>query len=86
MEALMSAAVDIGMPGEMAKTLVYQTLLGSAEYAKASAKDLAELRRNVTSPGGTTAAALKVFENGGFTPLVHKAVAAAFKRAEELGA
>lgn len=86
MEALMSAAVDIGMPGEMAKTLVYQTLLGSAEYAKASAKDLAELRRNVTSPGGTTAAALKVFEDGGFTPLVHKAVAAAFKRAEELGA
>lgn len=86
MEALMSAALEIGMPEEMAKTLVYQTLLGSAEYAKASAKDLAELRRNVTSPGGTTAAALKVFEEGGFTPLVRKAVAAAYLRAQELGA
>jgi len=86
MEAMMSAAVEIGMPDEMAKTLVYQTLLGSAEYARASVKDLAELRRNVTSPGGTTAAALKVFEEGGFTPLVHKAVAAAYRRAQELGA
>ena len=86
MEAMMSAAVEIGMPGDMAKTLVYQTLLGSAEYAKASEKELAELRSNVTSPGGTTAAALKVFEEGGFTPLVHKAVAAAYRRAQELGA
>ena len=86
MEAMMSAALEIGMPEEMAKTLVYQTLLGSAEYARASGKDLAELRRNVTSPGGTTAAALKVFEEGGFTPLVHKAVAAAYRRAQELGA
>jgi pyrroline-5-carboxylate reductase len=86
MESLMSAAVEIGMPEEMAKTLVYQTVLGSAEFAKASPKDLAELRRNVTSPGGTTAEALKVFEEGGFTPLVHKAVAAAFRRARDLGA
>jgi pyrroline-5-carboxylate reductase len=86
MEAMMSAAVEIGMPEEMAKILVYQTVLGSAEFAKGSAKELAELRKNVTSPGGTTAEALKVFEEGGFTPLVHKAVAAAYRRAQELGA
>ncbi len=86
MEAMMSAAAEIGMPEEMAKTLVFQTVLGSAEYAKASPKDLAELRRNVTSPGGTTAAALKVFEEGGFISLVHIAVAAAYRRALELGA
>ncbi len=85
MEALIKAGGDIGMPAELARTLVFQTLLGSAEYARQSGKDLDELRRNVTSPGGTTAAALKVFEEGGFDPLVAKAVAAAFKRARELG-
>jgi pyrroline-5-carboxylate reductase len=85
MEALMAAAKEIGMPEEMAKTLVFQTVLGSAEYAQASGKELAELRRNVTSPGGTTAEALKVFEQGDFTGLVKKAVAAAYRRAQELG-
>lgn len=85
MEALMAGAKEIGMPEEMAKTLVFQTVLGSAEYAQASGKDLAELRRNVTSPGGTTAEALKVFEEGDFTGLVKKAVAAAYRRAQELG-
>jgi pyrroline-5-carboxylate reductase len=85
MEALMEGAKEIGMPEDMTKTLVFQTLLGSAEYAQASDKDLAELRRNVTSPGGTTAEALKVFEQGDFTALVKKAVAAAYRRAQELG-
>jgi pyrroline-5-carboxylate reductase len=85
MEALMAAAKEIGMPEEMAKTLVFQTVLGSAEYARASGKDLAELRRNVTSPGGTTAEALKVFEEGRFDDLIKKAVAAAYRRAQELG-
>jgi pyrroline-5-carboxylate reductase len=85
MEALMSAAKEIGMPEEMAKTLVFQTVIGSAEYARESKKDLAELRRNVTSPGGTTAEALKVFEEGGFNDLMKKAVAAAYRRAQELG-
>jgi len=85
MEALMAAAEGIGMPEEIAKTLVFQTVLGSAEYAQASGKELAELRRNVTSPCGTTAEALKVFEQGDFTGLVKKAVAAAYRRAQELG-
>jgi pyrroline-5-carboxylate reductase len=85
MESLIEAARDIGMPEEMARTLVFQTVLGSAEYAQVSGKDLAELRRNVTSPGGTTAEALKVFEQGDFTGLVEKAVKAAYRRAQELG-
>lgn len=85
MEALMAAAMEIGMPEEMARILVFQTVLGSAEYAQQSGKELAELRHNVTSPGGTTAEALKVFEQGDFSGLVKKAVAAAYKRARELG-
>ena len=85
MEALIAAAKDIGMPEEMAKTLVFQTMLGSVEYAQIAKKDLAELRRNVTSPGGTTAAALNVFEAGDFNALVKQAVEAAYKRSQELG-
>ena len=85
MESLIAAARDIGMPEEMARTLVFQTVLGSVEYAQVSGKDLAELRRNVTSPGGTTAEALKVFEQGDFSGLVKKAVEAAYLRAQELG-
>jgi len=85
MEALMAAAKEIGMPEEMSRTLVFHTVLGSTQYAQASAKDLAELRRNVTSPGGTTAEALKVFEQGDFTGLVKKAVVVAYRRAQELG-
>jgi pyrroline-5-carboxylate reductase len=85
MEAMMAGAVEIGMPEEMARTLVFQTLLGSAEYARESGKPLDELRRNVTSPGGTTAEALKVFESGDFAGLVKRAEAAAYKRAQELG-
>jgi pyrroline-5-carboxylate reductase len=85
MESLIAGAIEIGMPEEMAKALVFQTLLGSAEYAQQSGKPLDELRRNVTSPGGTTAEALKVFESADFQGTVKKAVAAAFKRAQELG-
>jgi pyrroline-5-carboxylate reductase len=85
MEALMAAAKKIGMPEDMARTLVLQTVLGSAEYAQSSGKNLVELRCNVTSPGGTTAEALNVFEQGDFMGLVNKAVAAAYRRAQELG-
>ncbi len=85
MEALIKASGNIGMPEEMARALVFQTLSGSTEFARQSGKGREELRRNVTSPGGTTAAALKVFEEGGFDPLVAKAVSAAFNRAKELG-
>ncbi len=85
MEALVEAGVKSGFSPEVAKKLVLQTAVGSSEFARQSSLELADLRRMVTSPGGTTAEALKVFEAGGFKELVDKAVAAALRRAQELG-
>jgi pyrroline-5-carboxylate reductase len=84
-EALIEAAVKIGLPRQEAETLVSQTMLGSAHLLEQSGQPPADLRRNVTSRGGTTEAALKVFENGGFSKLVEDAVKAAYNRAKELG-
>jgi pyrroline-5-carboxylate reductase len=85
MESLAQAAVAIGLPQDIARELVSQTVLGSASFAQKSEKGLAELRRMVTSPGGTTAEAIKVFEEGQFSELVRQAVAAAYNRARKLG-
>jgi len=85
MESLINAAIDIGLPPETARELVLQTVTGSAAYARQSDKGLAQLREMVTSPGGTTAEALKVLEQGDFSGLVKKAVAAAYRRAKEMG-
>jgi pyrroline-5-carboxylate reductase len=84
-ESLIDAAGQIGLPFEAAGELVLQTMLGSAQLVQKSGKAPAELRREVTSPGGTTAAALGVLEEGGFSELVRKAVRAAYHRAQELG-
>jgi pyrroline-5-carboxylate reductase len=84
-EALISAAVDIGLPPEEAGKLVFETMQGSSSLMLKSDKSPAELCRMVTSPGGTTAAALEQFQKGGLDKLVMKAVRAAYKRARELG-
>jgi pyrroline-5-carboxylate reductase len=84
-EALVEAAVAIGLPADMAQKLVLQTMLGSGRFIEASGESPAELRKKVTSPGGTTAAALEQFDRGDFSALVKKAVAAAYARARELG-
>jgi len=84
-ESLIDAAVKIGLSREEAGELVSQTLLGSAHLMQQSAKSPAELRRDVTSRGGTTERALQVFEEGGFTKIVEDAVKAAYRRAKELG-
>lgn len=84
-EALVGAAVRIGLPHREAEELVSQTMLGSAYLIQKSDKPPAELRRNVTSRGGTTEHALQVFEEGGFAGLVNEAVRAAYNRAKELG-
>ncbi len=84
-EALVEAAKHIGLPHDMAQKLVSQTLLGSTHFLQKSDKQPSELRRMVTSPGGTTAEALAQFEKGQFTELVKRAVEAAYKRARELG-
>ena len=85
MESLINAAVDIGLPPDTARELVLQTVMGSVEYAKKSDKELAQLGEMVTSPGGTTAEALKVFNMGQFSEMVKQAVAAAYQRAKQLG-
>ncbi len=85
MESLVNAAVDIGLPQDIAQELVLGTVLGSGHFAQKSDKELAELRRMVTSPGGTTAEALLQFEKGKFADLVKRAVKAAYNKAKELG-
>lgn len=84
-EALANAAVEIGLSYDVARELVEQTLLGSAKFMRHSDKLPAELRRMVTSPGGTTAAALARLEAKRFTELIKEAVSAAYHRAQELG-
>ena len=85
-EAMISAAEHIGLSHEVARELVLQTIYGSASFMRQSDKTPAELRKMVTSPGGTTAEALARLENGQFTELIKQAVAAACNRAKELGA
>ncbi|MFQ5996084.1 MAG: pyrroline-5-carboxylate reductase [Dehalococcoidales bacterium] len=84
-ESLVDAALKIGLSPNVAEELVLQTMLGSGHLLQKSDKSPAELRRMVTSPGGTTAAALLQFEKGGFSDLVQQAITAAYKRAKELG-
>ena len=84
-EALTGAAVEIGLSDEMARELAIRTIAGSARFMELSGSVPAELRRKVTSPGGTTAAALSRLEDGDFTGLVAEAVRAAYQRARELG-
>ncbi len=85
MESLIEAAVAIGLPRDMAKELVLQTVLGSGHFIQKSGKSLAELRRMVTSPGGTTAEALLQLEKGKFSELLMQAVSAAYNKAKRLG-
>jgi len=84
-ESLIEAAVHIGLPRDMAQELVLQTLLGSGHFLQKSGKEPLELRRMVTSPGGTTAEALAQLEKGQFTELVKQAVEAAYNKAKRLG-
>ncbi len=84
-ESLVDAAVEIGLPRDMAQELVLQTMLGSGHFIQKSGEEPAELRRKVTSPGGTTAEALLQLEKGKFTELVKQAVKAAYDKAKRLG-
>jgi pyrroline-5-carboxylate reductase len=85
MEALVDAGVQLGFERPLAEQLVFQTVKGSTEYAMQSPLDLVQLRKQVTSPGGTTEAAVRSFENDGFRNIVARAVRAAHKRSIELG-
>lgn len=84
MEAMQNAACGLGLERGLAERLTGQTALGAAELARASDLELAELRAQVTSPGGTTEAAIARFEQGGLRQLVDEAIACAAERAREL--
>ena len=84
MEAMTAAGVKLGLPAATAAQLSAQTALGAARMATSSEVDAGELRRRVTSPNGTTEAAIKTFEAGGFASLVENALNAAAKRSVEL--
>jgi len=83
--ALRDAGENAGLSPELAKALAVQTLLGASKLLEASDQTAEELRIAVTSPGGTTAAALNVFEQNDFRVLVDSAVQAAKARSIELG-
>jgi pyrroline-5-carboxylate reductase len=85
MEALIDAAVHLGFPRHIAHDLVIETLEGSTLFAKQSGMHPAELRNMVTSPGGTSAAALHELESGRLRTVLSEAVWAAFRRTLELG-
>ena len=85
MEALIDAAVHLGFPRHVAHDLVIETLEGSTLFAKASGMHPAQLRNMVTSPGGTSAAALHALESGRLRTVLSEAVWAAYRRTEELG-
>jgi pyrroline-5-carboxylate reductase len=86
MEALIDAAVHLGFPRHIAHDLVIETLEGSTAFAKATAQHPAVLRNMVTSPGGTSAAAIHELESGRLRTVLSEAVWASYRRTLELGA
>jgi len=84
-ESLIDAAQEIGFSRDIAKKLVLETINGAGNLIRESGKEPADLRRMVTSPGGTTAEALARLSDGGFSGLLNQAVNAAYRKAKELG-
>lgn len=83
-EAMRDGAIALGLAPDVASTLVQQTLLGAATLLAESEVDATELRRRVTSPGGTTQAAIEVFDARSVKDVVAAAMAAAAARGKEL--
>jgi len=85
MEAMIDAGVHLGFSRRVAQQLVLQTMAGAVEYARQSHYHPAELRNQVTSPGGTSAEALYHMEKGGLRTVVSRSVWAAYQRSKTLG-
>jgi len=84
MEAMVEAGVDLGLDRNTACAMTLQTALGAARMASENGLELAELRRRVTSPGGTTQRAVESFQHNGLDSMVAKAMQAAADRAAEM--
>lgn len=85
MEAMIDAGVHLGFPRYISEKLVTQTIRGTVNYYSAKKDHPAALRNEVTSPGGTSAAALYYLEKAGFRTAISRAVWAAYERSQELG-
>jgi pyrroline-5-carboxylate reductase len=85
MEALEHAAIDAGLTAAQARLLTLETAFGASKMALEGGEEPALLRKRVTSPGGTTEQAINVMETANLRGIFHNAVAAAAKRAQELG-
>jgi len=85
MEAMIDAGVHLGFPRRIAEQLVVQTIRGSLDYYSSRKIHPATLRNDVTSPGGTSAAALYYLEKAGFRTAISRAIWAAYERSQELG-
>lgn len=85
LEAMADAAEQLGLSAESAKTFALQTVSGAASVACESGLEFKTLREKVTSPNGTTAAAIQVLQEQGFESLLFRAMEAAMKRAQQLG-
>ena len=84
-ESLIDGAVQIGLPHNLAREMVLQTVSGATHMVQKSGKHPAELRNLVTSPGGTTAQGLQQLEEGGLRALMARAIIAAYEKARDLG-
>lgn len=85
LEAIIAAAVTLGIDAPLAQSFTIQTVEGALKLATQSKLSLAELRKTVTSPAGTTAAAMAVFSAHDFIDIIYQALAAAQVRAQQLG-
>jgi len=86
MEAMIDVGVHMGFSRRVAEKLVSQTIMGSVVYAQRSGLHPAQLRNQVTSPGGTTAEALHEMEKGGLRTVLSEGIWAAYRRSQALGA
>ena len=84
MESMIRAGKNLGLEEKVATALTLQTALGAAQMASTSSNSPSELRKNVTSPNGTTQAALEVFDRAQISQNIQAALAAAQKRSQEL--
>lgn len=84
-QAMIDAGVELGLPRDVAVTLAHETIEGAGRMLTQTGLDAQTLRKQVTSPGGTTEAAIGVLEDAGVREVVGEAIAAAHRRSRELG-